>query len=68
MELRATDGVTETEHLLLPDEVDVRKVRDATDDLEFADLALCLEFPLELAAAVEMLLNGALAAPDDDEE
>ena len=62
------DGVAEAERGLLADVVDLGHVGDVPDQLQLVLVALVGEQQLELDRAVEVVLDGLLAPPGDDQD
>ena len=60
--------MAEPERFLLTDVMDLRHIRDLSDPLELVELRLVLEEVLQLEVAVEVILDGALAAARDDQD
>ena len=60
--------MSQAQRLALADEVDVRHLRQRPHLLQLVELPLLLEELLELDVAVEVVLDGALVAPRDDED
>ena len=61
-------GVAQAQRLALAHVVDVGEVGELQDLLEQLVLALGMQVGLELDGAVEVILEGALAATGDDED
>ena len=64
----AEDGVTEAERLLLSHVGDGGHLRYGLDLGQLVDLAAILEVVLELEGRVEVVLDGALVAPGDEDD
>src|SRR5207249_3294579 len=64
----AEDGVTEAERLLLSHVGDGGHLRYGLDLGQLVDLAAILEIVLELEGRVEVVLDGALVAPGDEDD
>jgi hypothetical protein len=65
---RIEDGIAEAAHLGLPDEMNARHALQAAQGFQILRAALGLQLAFQLEDRMEVLLDGALAAADDDED
>ena len=62
------DGVAEAAHFVLPDEMHARQATDGLTGGEGFGFVFRGEFVFEFTVRREVLLDGALTSPDDDED